>query len=449
MILIFLVYSFASFIIASATEFKDCSRKITLEKCLLSNLKAHHADVDVKHILNSHEFHLDARAAEETKSSSILSIEDISTDIQVQMLSFLNVNELFQTRLVSPHFCNVSNYVNYMNLRNYNPDFVLKESWMNLVLSSFLFKHFENGHLNADDLLMAEQDILFDKNSFGSAAMSLLSFVHEYENGISSSLPFTPSDLLVEIIAKNVDQELPKSMKIVDKALNQYLNAHSYNEECKYVLKNFFNDTIRIISEKPDTAIIAQHFKFDPDISLNNTRLKLLPLFLLVSSFNLILPLCHREGQFFDAVEMTIKGLIFPQILFDQLEEKFPHLTDDLFLGFCSIFPVGFRALIEHHPRNDVVGLKYLLTRSAANPFNLQELLSMSPDISQLIFAFLPRNTMTLTETDMLNQMNEAGVFNDLIHDQELFLKLQSAISSEARLKHLSTFSHLYQKSKI
>ena len=435
MSLIFLVLFLATFV--STAEIDAVNRRMALEKNLLSNLNVHHAGVVVKSVPFTHAFDPRAKLNEETKdkakdyaSASKITIKDLFSDIQEYIFTFLDVSELLQTRLVCPHFYNLSSHANHMNLKSYNPDFILKENWMNLALSIFLFKHFEDGRVNADDLLIAEQNILFnvtpaDLETKYSTTLCLLSFIHEYENGVNSSLPMSQSYLLVEVINKMVDHEVPKSMEIIDNDLNRFLTSIGrLGEEKRQVLRNYINDTIRLIRSKPDSTVIMTHFRFNPDLSLKTSRLKLLPPFLQIASLNLILPLCSREAQFWEVLEMTSSGIIFPQVLFDQFNEKFPHLVDEIFHGRYSISPVCKRAQHKQHPRDDIIGLNYLLSRNAANPFNIQELLAMNPDITQLISEFLLNNTVTLTEIDLLNQIMEAGLFADIQDEEFLLVKL-------------------------
>lgn len=438
-IIILLLCTFFAFI--SAANFDALDRRITLERSLLSNLNAFHAGVAVNFIPKY--FDISSRPKEESKESSTLRLEDISFDIQRLIFSFLNMNDILQTRLVSPHFCNLSNVTNFMNLKSYNQYFVLKENWMNLVFSSFLFKYFENGRINSDDLIMVEHEIIFKKsqdelyNGKYSSSLSLLSFVHEYENGVGSSLPFTPADLFMNILTKSVNQKLHKSLEFMEEEISKlFFEINTFHEEQRFVLRNFFKQTIQLLISKPDEAAIMSHFRFTPNSPLDNTRLKILPYILRLASLDLILPLCHDEQQFNEVINMTNSDDIFPQILFKQLKLKFPHLVEEIFEGFCSILPAGFRAQYEFYPRPDIIGLDYLLTRNVANPFNLQELIDMKPDMYQLMFAFLKSNTMSLTEMDMLNQMKEAGLLDNLYNEEGLSVALHFTLSGEIRVNY-------------
>lgn len=437
--LIFLLCTLVAFVFAA--NFDALDRRITLERSLLSNLNAFHAGVAVN--FTPKYFDISSRPKEESKESSTLRLEDISFDILSVIFSFLNINDLLQTRRVSAYFCNLSNFTNVMNLKTYNPYFVLKENWMNLVFSSFLFKHFENGRINSDDLLLIEHEIIFKKsldelyNGKYSSALSLLSFVHEYENGVGSSLPFTPADLFMNILAKSADKKLQKSLEFMEEEISKlFFEINTFHEEQRFVLRNFFKQTIQLLISNPDEATIMSHFRFNPNMPLDSTRLKILPYILRVASLDLILPLCHDEEQFNEVINMTDSDVIFPQILFKQLKLKFPHLVEEIFEGVCSICPAGFRAQYEIYPRPDIIGLDYLLTRDVANPFNLQELLDMKPDMYQLMFAFLKSNTMSLTEMDMLNQMKDAGLFDNLYNEESLSVALHVALSGKIRVNY-------------
>jgi hypothetical protein len=68
----------------------------------------------------------------------------------------------------------------------------------------------------------------------------------------------------------------------------------------------------------------------------------------------------------------------------------------------------------------------------------LQELLAMNPDIPQLMSAFLPCNSLTLTETDMISQMKEFGLFVGI--QDGLRQKIESVISVEIRLEMNSNY---------
>ena len=447
MILIFVIYYFIAFAFVSTADIDGINRRRALEKSLLSNLQARYALPPFTRALD-----LRAKPDEETKdhakdssSASKITIQDLFFEVQECILVFLNPKELLETRLVSPHFYNLSNHANYMNLKSYNPDFVLKENWMNFAMSSFLFKHFEHGRVNADDLLIAEQEILFnvtpaDLQTKYSITLNLLSFIHEYENGVNSILPMSPYDFFVEIINKRADHEVPKSMEIIDASMNQYLaSMRRLNEEQRQQLKDFINDTIRIIVSKPDSTAIMAHFKFNPDIPLEHSKFKRLPAVLQTASLNLIIPLFTRAVHFEEALEILSSCFIFSQALFDQFNDKFPLAIDDIYRRIDVMSPAFYKCINRKYPKDDVIGLSYLLSRNSANPFNLQELIAMGPNFSRLIEQFLPNNTVTLTEIDALNQMMEAGLLAD-IKDEELLRKIYSSGSGIIRAYALEVF---------
>ena len=332
-----------------------------------------------------------------------------------------------------------------MNIIRSNPDFVLKENWMNLIFGNFLFKHFENGRLNDDDLFMAIKNIIFEKGN-NPDSLNLLSFFYEYKNGLNSSIPVSFNDLNIEIIGKMADQDLPKSIKHLDKLYDTFLDGKNMNRQEIALFKEYFNETIQLIKSKPDSDQIRAHFDFNPECSFKESFLKSFPISFQVAFFNLILPICDNTGRFLEALRMASSTYTFPPILYDQLNQKYPAIAGLIFIGNGSLLPAGKRA--EHQKRTAdivIIGLDYLLSRNSKNPFNLKELTDMSPDISQLIKAFLPCNTMSLTEIDMIVQMKEAGLFSE-IQDENLLRKIDMVIHGTYRLH---TFFYLFSKSRI
>ena len=422
-------------------------RRRALEKSLLRNLQAHHAGVIVKTGSVADRFKEDDH--DEVKGSGYRQsiINMLCFDTHQYILSFLNPRDLLSTRRISRLYRSLSDYANYSKICQYNPKFVLNENWMNLALSNFLFEYFKNGSICTDDLFYAEESILFSQGPFElqagnyPACFNFLSFIYEYEKGVDSSLPMFPSDLYLDILSKIPDQDLPMAKSILNFGHVQFVTGSYLSDERKSMAINFSEQTIQFIASKPDSEAIKAHFNFDPSLPLERSRLKLLPPFLRIAVFELILPLCDSVERFEEAIQIASSAFIFPQFLLDQLNEKFPDLVDEIFHTSITIFSSGQRAYHEKYPA-DIVGLDYLLTRNAANPFNLQELIEMNPYIPDLIEKFLPCNAMSLTEADMISQMKVAGLFDE-IQDRELLMKIDSVISGEIRLKRLFDYSDI------
>lgn len=435
-------------------------RRRALEKNLLRNLQAHYASDTVKTAPAAEFLGSTDKLKEEDRNYKVMDSGDIDKkspisklyfDAHQCILSFLNPSDLLSTRCISRIYRSLSDSSNCSKICQYNPKFVLDENWMNLALSNFLFKYFKNGSISTDELFHAEERILFGhgpvelKSGNYPACFNFLSFIYEYEKGIKSSLPLLPSDLYLDIVSKIPDQDLPMGESILDGALDQFLIGCGFDNSTKASLTSYFKETIRFIASKPSSEAIRAHFNFDPSLPLDTSFLKLLPPFLRIAAFKLILPLCVSVERFQEAIQMASSAFIFSQFLLDQVHENFPALEDEVYDSNVTIFPASQRAFHRKYHRTDVVGLDYLLTRNAANPFNLQELLDMGPNISYLLEEFLPYNTMSLTEADIITQMNEAGLFEGIRdYDYELVKKIDSIISGKIRLKMLLDYADIF-----
>jgi hypothetical protein len=296
-------------------------------------------------------------------------------------------------------------------------------------------------------------NILFDFGSYDleagryPACFAFIAFIYEYENGVGSSLPMMPVDVYVEILANFPQCNSNSALWLLREAFTQ-LEPFDISEEERNIMRDFSKKTIEFIANSDmDPVAIRDHFNFDPNLPLEASRLNQLPPFFRVAMFNLILPLCDEEERFSEAIEMANSAYSFSQVLLDHLNEKFPHLVDEMFGWEITMLPNGKKALQERELRSangngpdHVVGLEYLLTRNTENRFNLQELLEMNPDISLLMSAYLPCNKLSLTESDLISQMKEANLFVG-IHDGDLIAKIEAVISGEIRLKQISDYS--------
>lgn len=184
--------------------------KRNFQKNLLRNLQAHQAGIAIVTRPLTSTFYLGVSTEEDTENSidentsnprkrgrfssefkNDLFKRFFPIDLQVHIFSFLSPLDLLATRQVSRSFC--------------NPDFVLEENWMNLALSNFLFKHFENGRINDDDLLMTIRKVIFEIStqelSMGKNpdSLNLLLFFYEYQNGPNSYIPLSYNDLYIKI----------------------------------------------------------------------------------------------------------------------------------------------------------------------------------------------------------------------------------------------------------
>lgn len=70
-------------------------------------------------------------------------LHEIPRDLQIYIFAFLSAKDLSNSMQVNPFYYNLSNAANTINLKKQNPNFVLEENCMNIVLSNFLQKHFE------------------------------------------------------------------------------------------------------------------------------------------------------------------------------------------------------------------------------------------------------------------------------------------------------------------
>jgi hypothetical protein len=441
--------------------------KRNFQKNLLRNLQAHQAGIAIVTRPLTSTFYLGVSTEEDTENSidentsnprkrgrfssefkNDLFKRFFPIDLQVHIFSFLSPLDLLATRQVSRSFCNLSNTSNYFNIKDYNPDFVLEENWMNLALSNFLFKHFENGRINDDDLLMTIRKVIFEIStqelSMGKNpdSLNLLLFFYEYQNGPNSYIPLSYNDLYIEIISRLSDQNLPKSIKYLEEIYHRYLSSKNLRRQDKAMFIDYYRKTLALLKTTPTPEEIMIHFDFHPDTPIERSLLKSFPMFFQVALFKLILPLCNNSLRFLEAIKMTSSTLTFSSVILEQLDKKIPNLSDAVFLVKSANTPIGSRAKHKRHPTGYVIGLDYLLSRNSANPFNLQDLLAMNPDINQLMREFLSKNTMSLTEIDMIAQMKEVGLFSG-IQDKILLSDLNSVINGVHRLRLIGySFAH-------
>lgn len=405
-------------------------RKRALEKNFIGNLAAHHAGIKnimmLPHIIEPEPPRKGKKPAESKLNDEAgIAINDLSTDIQQFILTFLTPQDLFITRLVNSFYYKLSNNANYINLSNYNPDFVLEDTWMNFALSNFLFKHFANGRSNADDLIMVINEILFDvtedhfKDEFYEKipiTLTILSFLYEYENGVGSSLPLSHNEIYAEIykrIFKGEIEELPRSMDILKLSHRRFTSA---NRHLRLNFERFINAGIELKkSLNIDAETIMESLQLLPNESLEQSGLRYLPKVFQVLLFDLILPLSNRIEIMEEALDIFELSEIHSQEFIDHLERHEPVLLRSFYDdGDSFLFQRAHKALARKFPRHYIIGLDYMLTRDAANPFDIDTLKAMNPNVYKLITCFKRSNTLSLTEIDMLSQMKEAGMFEGI-----------------------------------
>lgn len=106
----------------------------------------------------------------------------------------------------------------------------------------------------------------------------------------------------------------------------------------------------------------------------------------------------------------------FDQPIFTRSVWKFISSADDLLRPYFetrrSSSNFGFnKELVKKFLGPSENGLKYLLIRDSLNPFDLQVLLAMNCNMSELISEFLNCATPTLTEIEIFAQIFQAGLF--------------------------------------
>lgn len=428
--------------------------KRNLQKCLLSNLRDHYAGVGVANIPITREFELSGEVQEKTKiigpsdTDNFFIFEKLPNDIQYFIPTFLSPQELLTTRLVSRHFCNISNFASYVNLKAINPDFSVKENWMNLAFSNFLFKNFELSRLNEDDLLNTVWHQIFcgkkdgefngEKNIYN---VNILSFLYEYHNGINSYIPLSERAFSVEMVHKLIREDhLPKTKAIMNEAFESFwrLEGLSGNQESLPLHRNIYNETISFLKSNPDSEQIRAYFNLNPNEPLNSGIFKMFPVFFKVALFDWILPLCSTLDHFIEAIDMASRISMFPPVLYKQLLLKHPMHLDLFFQNGGLDDSAAWRIFYERNPNNiNITGLNYLLSRNIANPFNLNDLLAMNPDIHNLLNAFLDTTNLSLTDIDILAQIKEGGLFTEIRYDVSLLKKLDSILDGSGRFLSL------------
>lgn len=425
------------------------SPKRNLQNCLLSNLHNHYAGVGVENIPITREFEFEDGTLEETKNNNStgtgnFKFNELPVDLQHSVLTFLSPQELLTTRLVNRNFCNISNHASYLNLKTTNPDFVLKENWMNLAFSNFLFKHFENGRLNEDDLLKTVcQQMFWVLNGKKNAdTINLLSFLYEYQNGIDSYIPLSGRAFSVEMVHKLVREDhLPKAKAIMDEAFESFWRLEDLDddEDILALHRNIYNETINFLKSNPDPEQVRSYFNLNTESPLNSDILKMFPVFFKVALLDWILPLCSRIEHFIEAIDMISHISMFSSVLYEQMLLKHPISIDLLFQNGILDDSASWRTSYRRN-YNNITGFDYLLSRNSANPFNLQDLLGMKPDVHNLLKSFLNATNFSLTDIDILDQIKDAGLFTE-IRDVSLLRNLDSIIDGSGRfhlIRHLA-----------
>lgn len=423
MLLITIVSFFA--ILAQAANNSLTERKRTLEINLLSNLKARHKDAKIKctipHDINISSISSSDSSSNETESAvnTKVSIDDLSTDTQQHILSFLNTSELLNTRLLNSHHYKMSENANYLSIYNMNPYFVLKESWMNFKFGYFLFKYFENSQFNVDDLLASIHEILITFKAFDDTTpitMTILSFLYEYENGVGSSFPLNRHELYFEMMNANFrGHELPKSMHILNEYFDNHVHEGGYNPE---QFRRTLETAIELRRSNADNLTIMTRLNFDPLKRIDESDFGCLPTFAQVFFFDLILPLCDRIEQIEEAIDISDCANIYSPFLLECLEARFPFVLRFFNAHNFLLFSKTLRALTRRFPRENIIGLDYLLTRDIANPFDIEIFKAMNPHIYTLISSFVSNISMSLTDIDIVAQMKEAGMFSSICRSE-------------------------------
>lgn len=429
-------------------------RKRALEKNFLDNLASYHAGIK-NNLIPPHNTLMGKIPPAESIESKLndeastgIKIIDLSTDIQQFILTFLTPQDLFITRLVNSLYFKLSNNANYINLYNYNPDFVLKETWMNLTLNNFLYKNFKNGRLNVDDLIMTINDILFNiteehfKDDFYEKipiTLTILSFLYEYENGVGSSLPLNNNEIYVEIykrIFKGEADELPRSMDILKLSHRRFISS---NRRLKLNFERFFYNSVELkkSSSYINAETIMESLQIIPNESLNDSGLRYLPKVFQVLLFDLVLPLSNTYEILEEALDIFELSEIHSQEFIDHLERHEPGLLRSFYEDDeAFLLQRVHKALARKFHRREIVGLDYLLSRDSANPFDINTLMAMNPNVYKLITHFKRSNTLSLTEIDMLSQMKEAGLF-DGIRDPGFHESIKDILSHYIRFENI------------
>lgn len=443
-ILIAKVLTFAA--TALAADSTAVNPKRALQKSLLKNLSASHSGNDVPKDVRKY----DLSGRDSTYSHDDL--HEIPLDLQIYIFAFLGANYLSKTMLISPLYYNLSNAANIIFLNKQNPNLVLEENWMNMVLADFLQKHFEKGILNLDDLFMVIYGMNFklkqeedeDQNpDDNSSTLDLMTFLYELEKGPNSYIPYLPVDFLAEIVRTHAKQPLPKSLRLTDAYFLNFAIRIDINERLYMsIVRRVFNFMI----SKSNAEEIKHFLSFDPAQSISTSLLEKMPHFMKFALFDLILPLSNDERTFREVFEIMRKTFAFSQTFFDLVDSKFPQLMNEINgyveVGLTGILPPLRKAHIKRFPRPDIIGLDYLVTRNSTNPFDLNELKAMNPDYELVIMYFLHANTMTLTELDMICQMNEAGLF-DGIANPRLRGKINALLTGKSTAKtYMLALSH-------
>lgn len=432
LIIIFPVFIFLS----QAANISFAGRKRALEINLLSNLKARHKEAKMKCSL-PHDITSSSSSCSNKSESTVntkLSIDDLNIDIQQYILRFLNTSELLDTRLLNWHYYKLSGNANYLNIYSINPYFALKESWMNFKLGYFLFEYFENSRFNYDDLLATIHKILLKKfPKRTSYTMTILSFLHEYENGVDSSFPLNRCELYYEIMKSDFEgQSVPKSMNI----LNEYFDFYAFKIGLSSEqFRRIFETAKELKRSKADILTIMQRLNFDQLNHINNSDFGYLPSFVQVFFFDLILPLCNGIERIQEALDIFYSAEINSPFFLEYLEEKFPYVLSFLNEHNFSLYSKTLRALTIKFPRQDVIGLDYLLTRDIANPFDIETLKAMDINIHVLISAFISNISMSLTDVDIVSQMKEAGLFSSISRPEVRDL-IEQVISSSYNFEY-------------
>lgn len=404
-----------------------------LEKSLLTNLVAHRNGRLVDH--EPRIIDRDERPAFSEKITGLFSV-----DIQWNILSFLDPTDDMAVRSLNTYYFNLYTCYVYSFLRSTHPCLVLQENWANLALHKFFYKYFEKGRFGVDNLLAAVHEILFTI-PYGSFryesnvnVLNILAFLYDFE--FDSCLPFTKYDLFLNIIKLLADNEhhLPECQDILEYHFNIYATINDLNFDG--IMSNV-NGIIDYLKMQPTVEELMRRLNFDPIRPIRFSNLKYYPIIIQVMLLERLLPICTIVEHFELAARIAASASVFSQFIFDAMKENFPelliHAEDD------KLVPLIQKQLTRLFPEQyGIVGLDYLVTRDAFNPFNLDELIALNPDYPELIDAFEANNTMTLLENDMIAQMKEAGLFEG-IENVQFHERIDQMLSGKNRVNYIAT----------
>lgn len=346
-------------------------------------------------------------------------------DIFRELLNFLSASDLINTSSTCTEYYNYVNEFIHFRLWYINPKFATNQRIANSMLYTFLSdSEFLDVPIKADYLeLLTYKIVSNDQNSQfisrlpESAQKTICSFLHEIVYGPqASTLPYDRNEWQVNFIQKlnYIDNLFAAAIFYRDTLIDRVAAEKNINGKIIPLWKG----SINIFYTRPDKVILDLMIRWDEVDLLRRSNILAVPVDIACGLITLISPYITEAEDWHFAISCMISTNSFSQYFWDAVSDQ-----DDILI---TIFenrsrinvPRWNKELVKKFLANNVIGLDYLLSRDSANPFNLEELTAMNPDMRVLMKEFLYCATPNLTEQEIFVQIFRAGLFPDELVEQ-------------------------------